>query len=93
MRPKIKLNSKIANWLEVEAIVLWPFILVAADKMHERLWRHEMKHWEQIQKYSVIGFYIMYLFYYFKNRIKGMDHFDAYWEIPFEIEARAAEVE
>jgi hypothetical protein len=56
-----------------------------------KLRKHEMKHVEQYNKYTVVGFLIIYLFWYVVGRLKGKDHHQAYLDIPFEIEARKAE--
>lgn len=77
----------------MDAIVIFPFILFAKGAVTQKLFIHEMKHWEQVLKYWVIGFYVLYLFYYLRNRLMGMKHYSAYYWIPFEIEARKAERE
>lgn len=50
---------------------------------------HEYIHVLQGRSFRTwIGFYIVYLYYYFKNLIvEKMDSFDAYLDIPFEKEA------
>jgi branched-subunit amino acid transport protein AzlD len=76
--------------MELEAITIFPFIIFA-EKPVESLIRHETTHFNQQVKYLVIGFYLVYAFEYLKNRLKGMSHFDAYYQIPFEKEARSNE--
>lgn len=93
MRPRLVFNSRLCEWLHVDAIVLFPFIFFANGVVTAELFRHEMKHWEQCLKYWVVGFYMIYLFHYFKNRALGMSHFSAYFWITFEVEARKAERE
>jgi hypothetical protein len=93
VNPIVVRNSAVAKLLKVKAIVLWPFIFYAAKTPGKNLIKHEMKHWEQCLKYWVIGFYLIYLFHYFRNRLKGMSHNSAYFWIPFEVEARGAEYE
>lgn len=93
MKPRFVFNSSLCRWLKVDAILLFPFIFCKDNQITPRLFRHEIKHWEQCLKHWVIGFYVMYLLDYFLNRLKGMSHFSAYFWIPFEIEARKAERE
>jgi hypothetical protein len=84
------------RWLpkNTDGMVLWPFVLVRhkKSKTTKKLIRHETKHVEQVYKYWILGFYVVYLYQYLKNRIKGMNHQKAYWNNPFEIEARKAEL-
>ena len=91
MRIREIFGSKIAQLLGVEAIVLYPFILYRSDKIHIGLRRHERKHIEQIRRDGVLKFYFNYLKEYIANRISGMSHWYSYYNISYEIEARAAE--
>lgn len=91
MGARFILNSRIAQLLGVDAIVLYPFILVAGDRITSRLSKHELKHIRQIKTVGVFRFYTSYVMYYLSGRVAGRDHYDAYYEIPWEIEARAAE--
>lgn len=63
----------------------------SASYPYQWLRNHEMVHVEQYKKYGVYGFLFMYLIYYLVGRLKGKDHWSAYKDIPFEIEARKAE--
>lgn len=67
-------------------ITLFPFIFVKKSVTSTTL-KHEKVHLKQQKKYFVIGFYIIYLFYYFQNLIKYRKHDLAYYLIPFEKEA------
>jgi len=53
--------------------------------------RHGSIHIAQQIELLVIGFYILYLFFYLQNRFRKMNHKTAYREIPFEIETRSYE--
>jgi hypothetical protein len=67
-------------------ITLYPFIFYIGKPTDEtRI--HEYVHVEQINRVGWFYFYSSYLFYYFKNRLKGMSKHDAYMAIPWEIEA------
>jgi len=48
---------------------------------------HETIHWRQELETLIIGFYILYLFFYLKNLITGKVGYEAYRSIPFEKEA------
>ena len=60
-------------------------------KVPHWLYRHEMKHIEQISRLGVIPFYLQYFLEYIEGRRKGLGHWEAYREISFEKEAVAAE--
>jgi len=62
------------------------------DKISERLMKHELTHQLQVIKYGTIRFYIIYLTDYIKGLIKYKNHWEAYENIRFEIEAQEAEV-
>jgi hypothetical protein len=71
------------------AMVLWPFILVQNHEVKscKVTMHHERIHVKQQLELLVIPFYILYVFFYFINRFKGMESYTAYREIPFEREA------
>ena len=77
----------------ISAIVLYPFILFADSRqtIPDRLFRHELQHIYQVQAHGWFGFYWKYLLAYFRLRRQGMNHQEAYFNNPFEIEARGAE--
>ncbi len=75
--------------VKVNAMALFPFIILKNlnQKEDENLIYHEKIHWRQQIELLLIGFYILYLFFYFKNRWNKMNPYQAYLEIPFEKEA------
>jgi hypothetical protein len=77
----------------IQAIALSPFVLFAMDpnEVSESLFRHELEHIYQAKRLGWLGLYGSYLKAYFLLRRKGLTHFAAYWNIPFEVEAREAE--
>lgn len=81
-------------YLPVDAIVLWPFILFRMPKaqVSERLMRHEKEHVRQVYRGWIVGFYVSYLWEYFKLRRQKMGHYEAYWHNRYEVEARRAEI-
>lgn len=90
MKPIIIQNSKIPKYLSlfinISAITLFPFI-ISRDEMSDVTIRHEMIHIEQQKELLVIFFYILYVWYWLKGKVKGMSNDDAYMNIPFEQEA------
>lgn len=53
----------------------------------ESLIKHEMVHQEQMDRHGVIKFYLIYVKDYIKGLVKYRNHWDAYYNIPFEVEA------
>ena len=90
MKPIIIQNSKIPKMLSIfiniHAITLFPFI-ISRDEMSETTINHELIHIEQQRELWVIGFYILYVYYWAKGKIAGDSNDDAYFNIPFEREA------
>lgn len=74
-------------------ITLFPFIILKHGKNEipeynfNALLNHEKIHFYQQIETLIVFFYILYLFFYIKNRLKGMTHFAAYQNIPFEKES------
>ena len=54
---------------------------------------HEMIHVEQCERYTTFGFFVLYFFYYLKERLAGKSHWDAYRANPLEKEAFARQSE
>jgi len=77
----------------VNAMALWPFILVrnSETKMSKVIIHHETIHIKQQIELLIVPFYILYFLYYVYFRIKGYPHTQAYLNIPFEREAYAEE--
>jgi hypothetical protein len=77
----------------VNAMALWPFILVRnlETKESEVTTHHEKIHIRQQLEMLIIPFYFVYLIYYIYFRVKGSSHFQAYLLIPFEKEAYVSE--
>lgn len=66
-------------------------ILIAdnvSDSSFARIVNHERIHRRQIIECLIVPFYILYFFFYIKGLIKyGGQHDEAYYSIPFEVEA------
>ena len=83
-------NSRIPKILSVfmpiNAIALYPFIFLKDDG-EERVISHELIHIAQQKELFIIGFYLLYVYYWVKGLLKGKGVNMAYLEIPFEVEA------
>ena len=90
MRPIIIQNSNIPKYLSIfiniYAITLYPFI-ICREEMDEVVLNHEKIHLAQQKELWIIGFYCLYVYYWLKGRIKGLNSAAAYAAIPFELEA------
>ena len=90
MKPIIIQNSNIPKYLSIfiniGAITLFPFI-ISREEMSEVTIRHEMIHIEQQRELLVLLFYVLYVWYWLKGKVKGMSNDEAYINIPFEQEA------
>ena len=74
-------------FITVYAITLYPFI-IARDRLSITTYNHEKIHLVQQRELWVVGFYILYVWYWLTNIIfKRMNTKDAYSSIPFEKEA------
>ena len=52
---------------------------------------HELVHVRQYQEHGFAMFLVRYLTAYFRGRLAGKGHRQAYLDIPFEVQAREAE--
>jgi len=77
------------NLRKVEAICLWPFILIRHPLMaHDQiLINHEKIHFRQQIEFAVIIFYILYITEFIYYKLKGYNSDLAYRNISFEKEA------
>lgn len=91
MRARLVEDHWIPRWLGVEAIVLYPWLLVAKARgqLSPALLAHEMTHYRQIRSLGIVRFYLRYLREYLAGRGRGLSHQEAYREISFEREAFA----
>ena len=73
-------------FINVYAITLYPFI-IARDRLGITTYNHEKIHLVQQRELWVVGFYLLYVWYWLKAKFKGLSGSDAYFAIPFEKEA------
>jgi len=82
-----KILSYIAP-ITINAIALFPFVF-ARSKLSDSTKRHETIHFQQQLETVVLGFYLVYLWDYVRNRLKGMTGRKAYLNTRAEKEAYA----
>lgn len=93
MKPIPIYNSKIPKalslFIDITGITLYPFIIYknAKEDVPEDVHNHEMIHIYQQSELWVLGFYVLYFYYWLKNKIEGQGNLHAYANIPFELEA------
>lgn len=85
-------NSRIPVWLskfspiDIGAISLGPFV-ISRGKFNTKTRIHETIHYKQWVELGFVGFLILYPAFWIVNLMRGMSGPDAYFNIPFEIEA------
>ncbi len=72
--------------IDIWAISLGPFV-ISRGKINEKTRIHESIHYRQWIELGYVGFLILYPAFWVLNLMRGMDGKDAYFNIPFEIEA------
>jgi hypothetical protein len=92
--PPFIIKKKLRN---LKGLTIAPFIFVTNRHMTRSEWirliKHEKEHIKQQRRYSPVLFLIIYCTEYLIYRAKGMEHYEAYWNITFEKQAREAEKE
>ena len=90
MRPIILQNSNIPKYLSIfiniYAITLYPFI-ICKEEMDEVTLNHEKIHLAQQKELWIIGFYLLYVYYWLRAKWQGGTSVSSYLSIPFEVEA------
>lgn len=84
---RIRWSHWIPKFLGVGAITLYPFIFFSGKSAINNTYRHEWIHIDQYRKHGYFGFLFKYALDYIKGRTKGLSHYQAYMNIPFEKEA------
>ena len=86
-------NSKLPRYFGAIAITFGRHIFYTSPKgsTPERLRRHEQTHVAQYKSYGIFSFLMIYFYWYLRGRLSGLSHYKAYYQIPFEVEARKAE--
>jgi len=90
LKTKVIISPKFCKlmsvFIDVYAITLYPFI-IAKEPLPVTTYNHEKIHLVQQRELWVVGFYILYVWYWLKARVKGLNGANAYYAIPFEKEA------
>jgi len=77
-------------FIKIDAITLWPFV-ISREPMDQITLNNERIHLKQQEELLIIGFYVMYVYYWLKNMKKyegsKRQRMLAYRNIPFEREA------
>ena len=82
-----RLPRLLSVFISIHAITLYPFI-ICRTVLEPRVRSHEFIHIAQQKELWVLGFYILYVWYWAKNLLwHRMSSQDAYYNIPFEKEA------
>ena len=78
-------------FINVYAITLYPFI-ISKEKLDVTVYNHEKIHLVQQRELWLIGFYLLYVYYWLLGKWSGSTSLAAYLSIPFEREAYQNEV-
>lgn len=90
IKPRFYFNNWLAKLLKVGGITLYPFILIAVSEeeaIKDNIIQHEMVHTLQIHSLGWFGMYWKYLVDYSRFRFAGLNHSEAYFALPLEVEA------
>ena len=84
-----KIPALLSIFISIGGITIYPYIIYRYKKeeVSDTLQNHEMIHIHQQRELRVIGFYVLYVYYWLKNILAGQDSSVAYYNIPFEVEA------
>lgn len=89
---KYHYNHWLPKLLKADGVTIGRDIFFLDSNPPLHLIKHELVHVKQYEKHGLIGFLVIYLYHYLKGRLKGRSHFEAYYDIPFEVEARKGEL-
>ena len=90
MQPIILSNTitrKLLPLIGATGIALYPFIFLIPAYDNPIIRNHEEIHIRQQAEELIFFFYLRYLYFWIKGRLKGMSWNDAYLAIPYEVEA------
>ena len=89
-KPKVIISPRFCNlmsvFINVYAITIYPFV-ISRERLDITIYNHEKIHLVQQRELWVVGFYILYMWYWLKAVAMGNTGRDAYYAIPFEKEA------
>jgi hypothetical protein len=84
--PKVVSFFEAFSPIKIGAITLF-CIVISKEELCDQVKNHERIHYHQYLELYVIGFLLLYVFFWIKNIAQGMSGSEAYMNIPFEKEA------
>mgnify|MGYP000754129952 CR=1 FL=1 len=89
----MKYNHWLPKLINANAIVINKkiYFAMSKEKVSDRLLKHEQEHIKQQEEEGFLSFLFNYIKEYLGNRLDGMKHYEAYYNISYEVEARKAE--
>lgn len=92
---KLRYLPVVYTKLPANAMALYPFMLLKTKglKADELIINHEKIHFRQQLELLILPFYLLYLLHYLLNRLKYKNHEQAYYNICFEREAYANDLD
>lgn len=94
MKLRFVYGQKYLEHLGIRGVTLYPFVLFSEtpEGVSDSLLRHELEHCYQVRRQGFLKFYLSYLYFYIRGRLRYRHHALAYRNIPYEVEARRAEL-
>lgn len=82
-------DSKIPALLGAEGVTFCDFIFIkySKEKCPDWLLAHEKYHVKQQKDLYYVGMWALYAWDYIKGRLKGLDHYNAYLAVRYEVDA------
>ena len=89
MKLIVRYGNKVPAYFDALAMTLYPFVLFVDKKENVTadLLVHEAIHVRQVRREGILKFYLKYYLDWFKLLRSGLSREDAYWKIPYEVEA------
>lgn len=86
-------NHFLPKLLKVSGVTLGKHVYYRMEPkfISDRLRKHELAHVNQYRQFGSIRFLYLYFKEYLRYRFKGLNHYQAYYEISFEKDARLKE--
>lgn len=93
MQEWIIYDSRIANYLGVDGLVLYPFVLISKkeEDTNPSLLKHELTHVHQVKREGCCAFYLKYACYVIQSARKNKNFNTAFLDNEFECEAYGVE--
>ena len=69
------ITRALSIFINIKAITIWPFIIISGES-NKILENHEKVHIKQQEELLLIGFYILYVYYWIKNLFRFYGYLD-----------------